>query len=247
MIFMMISRSRCGTYKFRRFFMVSCHRPCTNPHYEKVHRIFAVPHYKQFRRYNLVHVALLHSSKHKTSDNRLDGQIQDDRQPFLQCQPDFLSDIRNHLSIFCLLLHIPTEIYKIQGNIYFSTSAVRPYTRATIFIEVQSSGTRNFDSFAVNAIVKDITDRRIWMSEETVSSRTLLGRLRWFCTSKRNITVILKALSLFLVIESCMSRTLTAKANDVTCRTRAAQFYSNEYFQYLIQIFIARIQKIIKL
>lgn len=153
-----------------------------------------------------------------------------------------LTFFRTFETIFQFFVYYSTSLQKyIKGNIYFSTSAVRPYTRATIFIEVQSSGTRNFDSFAVNAIVKDITDRRIWMSEETVSSRTLLGRLRWFCTSKRNITVILKALSLFLVIESCMSRTLTAKANDVTCRTRAAQFYSNEYFQYLIQIFIARI------
>lgn len=46
---------------------------------------------------------------------------------------------------------------------------------------MQSSGARDLDGLAVDAVVKDVADRWIRMGEEAVSSRALLRRLWWLC------------------------------------------------------------------
>lgn len=67
----------------------------------------------------------------------------------------------------------------MQDEVYFAAGAVWPDTGATVFVKMQAGGAGDLDGFAVDAVVEDVADGRFRMSEEAVSPRTLLRRLRW--------------------------------------------------------------------
>lgn len=71
-------------------------------------------------------------------------------------------------------------VERIISDIYFSASAVGPDACAAVFVEVQPGGASDFDRVAVDAIVEDVADGRVRMSEEPVPTGALLRRLRRF-------------------------------------------------------------------
>lgn len=115
------------------------------------------------------------------------------------------------------------EIVTFGSFASFAISRIRPHACARVFIEVQTSCACNFDGIAINAVIEDIANAWIWMSEEAIFTRAFLVDTLWCLQFGTIFAVNVERLIAFVLQANCFVEHQTIGAQELGSDTIEAR------------------------